>query len=225
MIVACVLWKGNFRTRTYDESWVYNLKQMVEKTLDIPFDFVCFTNSNIRMDNIQTIKIDNNLRGWWYKMNIFNPIYLSKGETVLYLDLDLLILSSLISFVNYFKESDYLMLAPDMGAVKTKQTVCRYNSSVIMFKTGVQAINDLFIKFITKHEYWEERFRGDQDFIGHHVGMLSTFPKKWFTKIRTIKNCSYENIKKDTKIILMNPLKNDKASIKHKWIKECWEGA
>jgi len=222
VIVACVLWKGDFRTRTYDVNWVYNLKDMVDRHIKIPYDFVCFTNEEKQMPGISKIQISDNLKGWWAKMNIFNPNSLPKYEKVLFLDLDILILKPLTPIIEFFKSSDHLIFAPDMGACPSPKTICKYNSGVIMFKSGVMAIDDIYLKFITEKEKWMERFRGDQDYLGHITGRLPTFPKDWFIKIRNIKNASYENIPKESKIVFMNPIKNDKASEKYPWINDYW---
>jgi len=220
MIVTCVLWSGNFRTRTYDKKWVVNLERMCRKHIPFSFEFVCFTNiPDFRA--CKTIPINNDAPGWWAKMNSFKFSNFKKGEVVLYIDLDTLILKDLTNLINKGRDSD-LMLLPALSSSTKNGAIPRYNTSVILFKAGSPVCRDLYLDFFADRHRHMSWYRGDQDFIGDCVPDLPTFPKNWFTKIKNIHN--EKDIPKSTKILLMNPIKNDVASKKFEWVDKIWNG-
>lgn len=86
MKVVCVKWG----TR-YSDLWVLRLRAMVEKRLNIPFQFECFTDREV--SGVTCRPLTSGLTGWWPKLELFKPGTFD-GQ-VLYLDLDLVLTSSI----------------------------------------------------------------------------------------------------------------------------------
>jgi len=210
--VACVLWVGDFRKRGYTALWVQRLKNMVEKSLSIPHNFICLSNVNI--PDVNCIPLKHDYPGWWSKIELFrNDI---PGDRVLSLDLDLILLKDIAPFI----EIDTPMAIcrafgkPSMG----RGTIHGYNSSVMVFDKGEGG--ELYSSF---GEYAMRRFRGDQDYIKFDIPYLLTFPKGWVIKIRQCiagRKCVPG---RDVKILLCMPYKNDVAIRKFPWVGEIWK--
>ena len=85
MIVACVN-VGD----AYDDKYVYNLRDAVQRSLSLPYEFVCLADHNI--PGVTVIRInDDRTPGWWAKLHLFRDDIIPVGDRVLYLDLDTLI--------------------------------------------------------------------------------------------------------------------------------------
>lgn len=217
LTVVCVYWKGKFRGRenVYSEEWVYKLENMVSKNLNIPYKFVCLTNVDLDTNCIKLSR-PNDLVGWWSKMELFRRD-LFTGR-VLYLDLDLVILDSLIPFVEYKTDFGIIKAFGNKGKEK-KGVVHGYNSSVMVWD-AVYGYN-YFDSFINNWEFNIKTFRGDQDFIAWKSNnKLKTFPSSWVTKLRYLDN--FDDIP-NNKIILCMPGKNKNAVMKFKWMKKIWK--
>ncbi|KKK78135.1 hypothetical protein LCGC14_2846620, partial [marine sediment metagenome] len=96
--IACVYWKGKFRGREklYSVRWVKRLRNMVSRNLPIPHRFVCLSNVEGPCERIPLL---HNWPGYWSKIELFRPGIFE--DRVLYLDLDLVVLESLIPLINY----------------------------------------------------------------------------------------------------------------------------
>lgn len=208
--VACVLWYGDFRKRGYTSVWVERLKNMVERNLHIDHDFVCL--SNIDIQNINVIPLEDDLKGWWSKLEIFKGHL--PNDKILYLDLDLLILKDLEPFLNY--QGSMSICKAFGGPSSEKKTVHGYNSSIMAFDKEYG--KKIYKKFKKEHM---SRFRGDQDFIKYYFPNLNTFPKGWVTKLRYCKE--KERLpSEENKVVLSMPWKNDVACKTFKWVKKIW---
>lgn len=98
--VVCVLRSGGDFTADY----VVRLKNMVERHLPMPHDFVCMTD----MEDVpcETIKLKHNWPGWWSKLELFRP-GLFPGK-VIYLDLDTVIVDDIERIATYPHEFSML---------------------------------------------------------------------------------------------------------------------
>lgn len=103
LTVACVLAKPG-----YGREWVTRLERMVRSNLTVPHRFVCLTDDDGGL-KCRTKMLPAGLRfgsGWWAKLALFKPGMF--GGTVLYLDLDSLIVGNL-DFVAKFN-GDFAIL-------------------------------------------------------------------------------------------------------------------
>jgi len=92
--VFCVFWGDK-----YDKSYVYALKEMVEKNLTVEHRFKCITKTNL--PGINTVKPFVPYRGWWQKIGLFSP-GIATGPS-LYFDLDVVITGNIDYLVDYTK--------------------------------------------------------------------------------------------------------------------------
>lgn len=79
MQVICVKWGER-----YGAEWVLRLRDMVSRHLPCTHEFICVTDRPV--EAIACRELPSSLPGWWAKVGLFKPGYLT-GET-LYLDLD-----------------------------------------------------------------------------------------------------------------------------------------
>jgi len=96
LTVACVLAKPG-----YGRAWVQRLERMVRANLTVPHRFVCLTDADYGL-TCRTKKLPAGLRfgaGWWAKLALFQR-GMFEG-TVLYLDLDTLIVGDLDFVANW----------------------------------------------------------------------------------------------------------------------------
>ena len=96
LTVACVKW-GNI----YGPEYVNKLRAMVKRNLTMSHRFICFTENSADLDReILSAPLFHDLEGWWGKLALFEPGFL-RGDRVLFLDLDTIILGSLDKIAAY----------------------------------------------------------------------------------------------------------------------------
>lgn len=211
--VACVLVRGHI---DFTVDYVRRLRSMVDRHMDRPFRFACLTDrTQAQMpEGVEAIPISHSrrLKGWWAKINLWKP-GLFEGR-VLYLDLDVLVVSSLAPIIDYPAR---LALVPD-GAPNFQgkgdmRTVKRYNSSVMAWDAGVGT--DLFTEWttVTARRLW-----GDQDLIGERLPNEATMPAEWFPRLSAVK----PPWPADAKVILSKCPKNHIAAQRWPWFAEAW---
>ena len=75
--------------------YVRRMRAMARRHITRPFRFVCLTDAPERHPGIDTIEVPERIRGWWAKLALHKPDLLPKGERIVYLDLDTLILANI----------------------------------------------------------------------------------------------------------------------------------
>jgi len=212
LTVVCVLKVGSFRKRGYSALWVHKLRNMVQRNLSTPHNFICLTNTDI--PDIECVSLIDNYIGWWSKIELFRDDI--PGDRFLYLDLDLLVLQDLSLFIEINKS---VIICKAFGkASGDDKTVHGYNSSVMVFDKG--ALSDLYFEF-GKSDI--KKFRGDQDYIKHNCTDLPTFPDKWINKIRYCTSGKKCEPSEDVKVLLCMPHKNDVAIHYYPWMRKVWK--
>lgn len=215
--VACVYWKGKFRKREkiFSPKWIEKLKNMVRRNLDIPYDFVCLSNTDVPCDRIP---LKNNWPGYWSKLELFRSgLFQSR---VLYLDLDVLIMKDLKPFVEF--DSEFAIMRKGYGKSKTRDgkiIANLFNSSVMVFNPDVGA--SLYDNFNPKEHI--KALWGDQDFISTQMPDLDTFPVPW---IKKFVNCPGGKPTEDAKIILCMGNGSRKCAglaEKYEWVRKIWQ--
>lgn len=176
----------------YTMEWVEKLRNMVDRNMNVPYNFVCLTNVDVNqyysegrehLTDITFYPLRYNWPGWWSKMEIFSPL-LPLNRRILYLDLDILIMDDLLYFLRF--PADFAIGSmyghPDVHrARKVSGVRPGYNSSVMAFDNA-QLIREIWDKFNESPEHWMHNFRGDQDFLQEFFPDLDTFPAKWIPK-------------------------------------------
>jgi len=177
----------------YSADYVNKLYSMVNRYCSLDIEFVCLTEdpSNLN-DNITTIPLPEELKGWWCKPYIFSNELGLKG-TILYIDLDVVISGSIDKLFLY--NTDRWCTIRDFTR-KMRPQWEKYNSSVVRFKYGT--MNHFWEGFKQNRLLIERKFHGDQDWLydATHKSMPAClFPdewiKSWKWEIRKNKDLRY----------------------------------
>ena len=190
LTVACVLWMGDFEQRHYSPAWVYRLRDMVAAHLPMPHRFVCL--SNVDVPGVETIPLATGWPGWWAKVELFNPA-LDLGDRVLYLDLDVFVTGELTPIVNYPAPIALMPPSHIFGTLRPREmagVVRRYQASCMVWDppTGREIFDLNTIDVM-------ERFRADQDWIGHVLPDAATMPPEWFAKARQCRDGVHPDVR------------------------------
>jgi len=97
----------NQKRPTYSKMWVDRLHAGVKRNLDIPFDFVCFSN-NIQSDDYRVEPLTTGSWGWWNKLEQFKKNMFA--GPVLSLDLDIVLCKNFTDSMNNLPRNKILML-------------------------------------------------------------------------------------------------------------------
>ena len=193
--VVCMKWGKAFPT-----DYVRVLYHGVKRNLSGDFDFVCLSDDlepicdGVRMVPIPELKLAKEkwAQGFWPKLTVFKPGLFPAGRMVLFLDLDVMILSSLDPFVEIQKRERGLhMLREWNPALWSLAPLCFRpdrggQSSLFTFYPEEQTgIYEQFVKedatgvFSTAHI--------DQLFISKMANRLSYLPHDWAVSFK--KHC------------------------------------
>ena len=163
----------------YNREYVEKLRNMVNRHLSIPYEFVCLTDDKQPFDNIKSIHLPNlnYPNGWWYKVHLFDPALPISGP-VLYFDLDIVIHDSIDKLIP--KENEFKGIR-DFNR-KFNPKLNSLNSSVMGWIHGQQS--DIWTAFISSRSD-AFKLHGDQDWIWKLANKRITF---WFDEwIRSYK--------------------------------------
>lgn len=174
--VACVFW-GN----KYSVEYVIKLKNMLDRHMPISFNFICLTDRKEKIrEDIENIPIVipnkaceglnsyGDTKGWWAKINLFQPGLFS--NRVLYLDLDVVVVSSL---KNLLSSQDNFCMIENFGPNKHHAA---HNSSVMLW-TPSEETDKIYTKFSTEIT---EELHGDQCWIWRVMKeKIFNYPKSW----------------------------------------------
>lgn len=172
--VLCMKW-GTL----YGAEYVNRLYGMVQRYLSLPHRFVCLTdNTDGIRPEVETFPIPEDDQpyiptpGFWRKLQVFvNPLYDLKG-TVLFLDLDVVIVGSLDDF---FTVPGEFLIIKDWG-----RTQGIGNSSVFRFQ--VNQHSDLLEEYRADEQAIKVRFPNDQEYLTDFMrrkGVLSFWDPTW----------------------------------------------
>jgi len=225
MTVACVYVSGPY---PYTPEYVIRLARMVRRWLARPFRFVCFTDQpGLFEAPIETIRIPATLPaapkaiGYWNKLQLFNPVHGLSGR-VLFLDLDVLVVSDLAPIVDYpapfALAADEIALEKPTPAINSVGlTILRqFNASAMAFDGGTLA--DLW-------QDWSptvtDRLQSDQDWYAERRPEASAMPASWFPRISRVQ----PPWPADAKVVLVKTPKNHLAVQKWPWFDAQWGAA
>ena len=150
---------------------------MVMRHLTVPHRFVCFTdnasNLNTNID-IRGLPITGKYAGWWWKPYVFKEGHFNNGDTNLFIDLDMVIVSNIDKLIEY-RPNDFVGLEDvsrvfGRGPVKLGSAVMRWPAnSYGNIWTAIE--NDPALM---------KKFHGDQDLIWHlYKNEIKFFPADW----------------------------------------------
>jgi hypothetical protein len=164
-VVCCVKWGTK-----YPASYANRLGNMVRRHLPGPYDFVCLTDDPTGLDSdIRPIRLpDASFTGFWTKISLFRSDLFEPGRTVLYFDVDVVILGPL----------DFMLKeqSADLTIVRAFSENFGFNSSVMRFRAG--ALSHVYDRFsgnaaaiVASGDY-----SGDQSWIHAQVPGAALFP-------------------------------------------------
>lgn len=120
--VVCVWW-GDL----YGIDYVQKLYNSVKRNLSIPHQFYCITEHDHVPEGVQKIQTPNTSKGWWQKVNLFQPGLFPKEARILYLDLDVVITDSIDHIASSWGE---FVMIENFGPNKKHAA---HNSSVVLW--------------------------------------------------------------------------------------------
>ena len=171
LTVVCVLKNGG--KANFNSNWVTKMKNMVERNLTIPHNFVCLSDVEVECERIP---LTHNLEGFWSKLELFKmPV----DGPVLYIDLDTVICQNIDIIVERLAGNNFVMW---------HDTYRNIHSSALMYWEGDYSF--LWDKFISQPlTTWQamygkgQKYYGDQGFIYENVDHTLTTahcPGEWF---------------------------------------------
>ena len=155
-VVCCVKWGTKYPAR-----YANALHGMVQRNLGSPHDFVCLTDDPSGLDKaILPVPLPDELHGYWNKISLFKRGVFELGRTIVYLDLDVVVVGPL----------DFLL--EDLGGFRIARHLGvkgGFNSSVMRFQADQHA--NIYESFIDRagEIVTSGRYVGDQDWIYEQV--------------------------------------------------------
>ena len=150
---------------------------MVKRNLTVPFEFVCFTENPLGINEEVTVKpltLLAGVQGWWYKPLFFNP-NLGLDGTILFLDLDLIVFKNIDKLFSY-KPGQFLIIRDFNRHVIRNYD--KFNSSVFRLTPGQHS--NVYTDFVKSPVATSKRFHGDQDWIRASVkNGFEYWPDEW----------------------------------------------
>jgi hypothetical protein len=139
---------------------VHKLRAGVAKHLETPHEFICLTDTPT--SDVSCIPLKDNWPGWWAKISLFDSSLFDAGRSILYFDLDTVIVGSLDGLVKAAEHAPWIVLA-DFYRQPPRYRTISYGSGVMAFRAGAQRqIYDLFAR---NPNVRTTCTRGDQEWI------------------------------------------------------------
>lgn len=141
MVIICVYKSGG----DFSAEHVEALKTQLQNQITTPFKFWCLTDRVAEVISIadKVIELNNELAGWWSKIELFRPLY-SNNETVVYFDLDVLLLKNIDKFIEVVSKQHPIMLRSADKVGKAND----WPSSSIMSWRGNE-LEEIYTRFIS----------------------------------------------------------------------------
>jgi hypothetical protein len=227
--VVCIKWGTK-----YPAEYVNNLARGVRRLLTVPHRFVCLTEDPRGIDrDVETRPFTDDLPGWWNKVALFRPRVHDLEGTILYLDLDMVIIRSIDPIARY--PGHFL-------AVPTLRREGEFASTLLRFEVGHQRrIWDLFepraeqvIREIYGDQNWinacclntdlhaySDRVRALWPEVTPERSLIEALPRSWFPHFRGELQDAPDRLGPDARVIVFHGL-----PMVHEvdWVARFWRG-
>lgn len=220
MIVACV------RTGTkYSVDYVARLRAAVDRHLPVDHRFVCLTDRPYEVSRVGIDAVDISLYGlpgWWGKMTLFQKGW-RIGETVLYLDLDTVVVGSLFPLAAL--TLDFGICASFTRAAGIMTWPCKYGSCVMVIGSTVGS--HVWDMFTYDRDAWMETYRktGDQHLIENAMPdatlLQEVLPAGFFLGYRDLPKHEAEPPLGCSIVVFAGSHKPDNCQVP--WVRSAWE--
>ena len=170
MNVVCLKWGTK-----YSSLYVNKLYSMVQRNLTIPHRFICFTDDingiNPEIECKPIIPTSEHAVGWWHKISFFAEKIDDLSGTMLFLDLDVVIVNNIDDFFTY--EPNKFCIVLDTGF--RHKTI--YNSSIFRMEIGKYSY--IYEDYLNNSRTIMRSMLGDQDLITQKINNPSLWPAQW----------------------------------------------
>lgn len=180
--VICISWGTK-----YGAPFINRLYGMVARNITPPFTFTCFTDNReglhpgILCEDLPPLEVERmpqNTRGIWPKARLWGPALGSLKGPVLFLDLDLVIVSSLDGFFEVGGADDVVM-------AKNQTTPLERLGQTSLFRFPVGKLLPLQEMFRSDPQGVADTYRYEQRFVSRNApGGISFFPRNWVLHFR-----------------------------------------
>lgn len=179
--IICINWGTK-----YGPQFINRLYAMVERNITPPFTFTCFTDNraNIRPEVLcedlpeLNVQMPINTRGIWPKARLWSKTLGSLKGAVLFLDLDLVIVSSLDPFFEVGGPDDIVM-------AKNQTTPFERLGQTSLFRFPVGKLLPLQETFKANPQKVADEYRYEQRFVTKNApGGVKFFPRRWVLHFR-----------------------------------------
>lgn len=179
--VICISWGTK-----YGAPFINRLFAMVKRNITPPFTFTCFTDSRVGLnpeilcEDLPPLDVvmPVNTRGIWPKARLWSETLGSLKGPVLFLDLDLVIVSSLDDFFEIGDPEDIVM-------AKNQTTPLERLGQTSLFRFPVGKLLPLLEKFRADPQGVADTYRYEQRFVSRNApGGVSFFPRRWVLHFR-----------------------------------------
>lgn len=210
----------------YRGDWVNRLHAMAERNISQPCRHLCLTDTNEGIDSrITPIDISrwwSKLRlrnGWWAKVKLFDPDLpiLAKGDRILFLDLDNLVIRSLDGMIASVADKPIAFAPHTAPNFRPPGTVNIYSSACILWNHG--AAPDLFTAWTRDVTH---RLRGDQDWFATRRPNEAKIDGIYFQRLsESVRN---GRPREGAAVIFCVKPKNHIAAKQSPWVAKIWKG-
>lgn len=160
----------------YGPEYVNKLHSMILRHLTVPHRFVCFTDNEQGLNadiEVRTLPADQGLHGWWWKLYLFQPGHFPNGDTILFFDLDMVIVSNIDKLIEYLP-AEFVGLE-DVGRIFNRAP--KLGSAVMRWPAN--KFSDIWENFNANRNL-ALKMHGDQDWIwAIGKGYIKFFPREW----------------------------------------------
>ncbi len=228
--VVCLKWGTKF-----PPEYVNNLYRGVRRHLTVPHRFVCLTDDPEGLDpGVEVRPLLEDLPGWWNKLALFKPRLHDLTGTVLFFDLDMIVIRNIDALARY--PGEFLAILATQGETE-------YWSGLLRFPVG--RYSQLWEQFEPRKEEVIREIVGDQDWINACAGnrhaqgvrsrrarllwpevtpessLIEPLPRNWFSSYKRDLKGREDRLSRDTRVIVFHgvPMVHEVD-----WVGKYWRG-
>jgi hypothetical protein len=227
--VLCIKWGTKYRSE-----YVNHLARGVRRFLTVPHRFVCLTDDPVGIDDdIETKPLVEKLPGWWNKVALFKSQVHDLRGTLLFLDLDMVIIRNIDELLSY---------PGKFVAFPTFRNEGEFASALLRFEIGRQ--NRVWDMFEPRAEGVIQEIYGDQNWINacctvtncHEYTrrvrelwpevtpggcLIDPLPRSWFPDFKGELQDRPQQLSDDAKVIVFHgrPMVHEVE-----WVARLWSG-